>query len=81
VTRYDRLIEELREAARTDRPAPADFAGYLERVRTRAYTVTDEDIAALKAAGHSEDEIFEQTIAAAVGAGLARLRAGLEAAR
>jgi alkylhydroperoxidase family enzyme len=79
VTRYDELIEALRDAAHPDRPAPPDFAPYLDKVRTRAYTVTDSDVEALKAAGHSEDEIFEQTVSAAVAAGLLRLDAGLKA--
>jgi hypothetical protein len=79
VTRYDELIAALREAAQPDRPVPPDLAAYVEKVRTRAYTVTDAEIDALKAAGRSEDEIFEQTVSAAVGAGLLRLDAGLEA--
>ena len=33
--RYDELIAALREAAQPDRPAPPDFATYLEKVRTR----------------------------------------------
>jgi alkylhydroperoxidase family enzyme len=41
--------------------------------------VTDADVAALKAAGHSEDEIFERTVVVAVAEGLRRLDAGLEA--
>jgi hypothetical protein len=79
VTRYEELIAALREAAQPDRPVPPDFAAYVEKVRTRAYTVTDAEVEALKAAGRSEDEIFEQTVSAAVGAGLLRLDAGLEA--
>jgi alkylhydroperoxidase family enzyme len=58
---------------------PPDLAAYVQKVRSRAYTVTDAEVEALKAAGHSEDEIFEQTVSAAVGAGLLRLDAGLEA--
>jgi alkylhydroperoxidase family enzyme len=81
VTRYDELIEALRVAARPDRPIPADFAEYLDKVLTRAYTVTDADVERLKAAGHSEDEIFEQTVSTAAAAGLMRLEAGLEAMR
>ena len=79
MTGYDDLIAALRGAAAPDRAAPPDFAAYLEKVRTRAYTVTDADVEALKAAGHSEDEIFEQTVSAAVAAGLLRLEAGLAA--
>ena len=46
---------------------------YLEKVRDRAYAVTDADVEALKAARISEDEIFEQTVAAAIEQGLGRL--------
>jgi alkylhydroperoxidase family enzyme len=52
---------------------------YLAKVRERAYTVTDADVESLKAAGISEDEIFEQTVAAAIGQGLRRLDAAAEA--
>ena len=79
MNRYVELIAGLREAAQPDRAAPADFAPYLAKVRGEAFRITDQDIEALKAAGHSEDEIFEQTVSAAVAAGLERLEAGLKA--
>jgi alkylhydroperoxidase family enzyme len=79
VTRYDELIERLREAAQPERPAPPEFATYLEKVRLHAYKVTDHDVQALKGADFSEDEIFEQTVSTAVAAGLERLEAGLGA--
>jgi alkylhydroperoxidase family enzyme len=79
VTRYDELIERLREAARPERPAPPEFATYLQKVRLHAYKVTDRDVQALKDTGFSEDDIFEQTVSTAVAAGLARLEAGLGA--
>ena len=75
-TRYDALIADLRAALPT-LEAPSDFDTYLVKVRRHAYEITDEDVQALKDAGHSEDEIFEHTVAAAVGAGLERLDAGL----
>jgi alkylhydroperoxidase family enzyme len=78
-TRYDSLVERLREAARPNRTAPPNFAPYLDKVRRNAYEVTDEDIQALRDAGFSEDVIFEQTVSVAVAAGLERLDAGLEA--
>jgi alkylhydroperoxidase family enzyme len=81
MSRYDELIERLREAAKPDRPASADFAAYIDKVRRHAYKVTDRDVEALREAGHSEDEIFEQTVSAAVAGGLVRLDAGLEAIR
>jgi len=77
VTRYDYLIAALSDAAHPDRAATPDFEAYLAKVRTRAYAVTDRDVEALKEAGHSEDEIFEQTVSTAVAAGLERLEAGL----
>ena len=78
-TRYDSLVERLREAARPDRKAPPEFAPYLDKVRRNAYEVTDADIQALQDAGYSEDVIFEETVSVAVAAGLERLEAGLEA--
>ena len=78
-TRYDELIERLRESALPERNAPPEFASYLEKVRLHAYEVTDGDVQALKDAGYSEDEIFEHTVSAAVAAGLERLEAGLGA--
>jgi len=76
-TRYDELIRGLREAAQPGRPAPAAAEPYLAKVRRDARAVTDADIEQLKAAGLSEDEIFEQTVAVAVDAGLERLDAAL----
>jgi alkylhydroperoxidase family enzyme len=72
-------IEQLRMVAAEASPEPPAMAPYLEKVRSRAYAVTDADVAALKAAGHSEDEIFERTVVVAVAEGLRRLDAGLEA--
>ena len=69
--------DRIRGAAVPDRRAPSGFDTYLDKVRGRAYTITDEDVQALKDAGHTEDEIFEHTLSAAVAAGLERLDAGL----
>jgi alkylhydroperoxidase family enzyme len=79
MTRYDSLVERLRQAAQPDREAPPEFAPYLDKVRRNAYKVTDEDIRALRDAGYSEDVIFEQTVSVAVATGLERLEVGLEA--
>lgn len=78
-TRYDPLIQRLHEAARPDRTPPPAAQGYVDTVRRHAYRVTDGQVAALRAAGLSEDDIFELTVAAAVGAGLERLDAGMNA--
>jgi len=56
------------------RRAAFDNAGLSEPIRTligkvayRAYSVTDEDVAAVRAAGLSEDQIFEIVVCAAIG--------------
>ena len=68
-------LDALRANVANTEPSPLELAAYLEKVRTRAYTVTDADVENLKAAGLSEDEIFEQTVAAAISEGLRRLDA------
>ena len=59
-------------------PPPTEMEPYLVKVRERAHAVTDADVDSLKAAGISEDEIFEQTVAAAVSEGLRRLDVALK---
>lgn len=56
---------------------PPVLMQYLTKVAMHSYRVTDADIARLKAAGYSEDELYELTVSAAFGAGLARLNHGL----
>ena len=68
-------------AAGDDVDLPDDLRPYVEKVARNAYKVTDEDVAALRAAGYSDDAIFELTLAAALGAAQIRLAAGLEAMR
>ena len=68
-------LDELRAVVAHTPPAPPAMSGYLEQVRTRAYTVTDADVERLLAAGCTEDEVFEQTVAAAISEGLRRLDA------
>ena len=38
------MIDALGAAARPERPAPPEFATYLEKVRLHAYKVTDRDV-------------------------------------
>jgi alkylhydroperoxidase family enzyme len=68
-------LDELRAVVSGTPQAPAAMSAYLEQVRTRAYTVTDADVAGLLAVGCTEDEVFEQTVAAAISEGLRRLDA------
>jgi len=72
-------LTRLRANADALPPAPAAMAGYLDKVRKRAYTITDGDVEALKGAGCSEDEIFEQTVGVAIREGLRRLDAARRA--
>jgi len=60
---------------------PTSLAGYVDKVALHAYRVTDEDLAALKQAGNSDDVLFEATVSAALGAALGRLERGLSALR
>lgn len=60
---------------------PDPLAAYAEKVARYAYKVTDDDIAALRAAGYTEDQLFEATLSVALGAAQVRLRAGLDALR
>jgi alkylhydroperoxidase family enzyme len=71
------LDATVRKAAFLHEPGslPDEVAAYVTKVHGRAYEVTDQDVAALRGTGLTEDQIFELTIAAAVGAGLSRLDA------
>lgn len=42
-------------------------ASYVRKVATEAARITDEDVAAVRAAGLDDDTIFELSVAAAVG--------------
>ena len=71
-------LDQLRTNAEGLPPACPELATYLELVRDRAYTITDADVDALKQAGCSEDEIFEQTVGVAIRQGFRRLDAAFE---
>ncbi|HVH09492.1 MAG TPA: hypothetical protein VM736_06820 [Gemmatimonadales bacterium] len=60
-----------------DNGVSAGLTAYIDNVARHAYRVTDADVAALKRAGHSDDVLFEVTVAAALGAALGRLERGL----
>lgn len=71
----------IRQALAIARDVPETLAPYAEKVARYAYRVTDDEVQALLAAGYSEDQIFEATVSAALGAALVRLWAGLDALR
>ena len=60
---------------------PAQLKPYVLKVALHAYKVEDDDIASLKRDRMSEDQIFEATTSAAVGAALLRLEKGMAALR
>jgi len=68
-------LDRLRANAEALSSAPEAMAAYLDKVRSRAYTITDADVESLKAAGCTEDEIFEQTVGVAIREGLRRIDA------
>jgi 50S ribosomal subunit-associated GTPase HflX len=72
---------ELRRAVAEQRmgDVPQNLRNYVAKVAQHAYKVTDDDVAALKAAGYTEDQLFEITGSAAVGAALLRLQRGMDA--
>jgi len=55
----------LRQAVAGATPPP-ELARLVEKIRTRAYTVTDEDLDALRSS-YSEDQIFEIVVSAVIG--------------
>jgi hypothetical protein len=69
-----RILEGDGKASPAQRRAAFDNAGLAEPLRTlidkvakRAHQVTDADIAAARALGISEDQIFELVVCAAIG--------------
>jgi hypothetical protein len=58
---------EVRRAAFDNAGLSEPIRTLVEKVANHAYRVTDEDVAAVRAAGLSEDQIFEIVICAAIG--------------
>ncbi|MDQ2636599.1 MAG: hypothetical protein M3Y83_06975 [Actinomycetota bacterium] len=57
----------LRHAAFDNTGLPEPLRTLTDKVANHAHRVTDEDVAAARAAGLSEDEVFEIVVCAAVG--------------
>jgi hypothetical protein len=72
---------EQRRAALERATAPGQLGPYVSKVARHAYKITDTDVAQLRQAGHSDDSLFEITVAAAVGAAVYRLDRGMAALR
>jgi hypothetical protein len=56
-----------RRAAFDNAALPEPLRTLIDKVANQASTVTDEDIAAVRASGASEDQIFELVVCAAIG--------------
>lgn len=74
-----RASPEQRARAFSGAGLPQPLEGLLAKVATRPSQVTDADFAAARAAGFSEDELFELVICAAVGQSARLYDAGLAA--
>lgn len=74
-----RTDRALRAAAAAGDALPEPWQPYVTTVRDASYRITDADIDRLTAAGLREDQIFEVTVAAAVGAALRSFDAGQNA--
>ncbi len=75
------LARELREAAGSCAEVPGTLGHYIGEVTRGSYTHVEADMATLRREGYSDDQLFEATVSAALGAGLLRREAGLIAAR
>jgi hypothetical protein len=93
---YDRKVQRLRNAVLTGpgslppgvRQALSEgldqsgvLGAYAKKVAEHAHLITNDDIAALHLAHYSDDQIFEATVSAALGAGLLRMECVLRALR
>ena len=69
--------KELRRSVAAGSPPPG-LLELVRKIRSRAYTVNDDDLAVLKSS-YSEDQLFEIVVAAAFGAATDRLTAAARA--
>jgi hypothetical protein len=73
-----RTASSLREGVARREGLPEELRALVEKIEKHAYEVTDDDVARLRAK-YTEDEIFEIVVAAALGASMRRLDAGMRA--
>lgn len=93
---YDSMMRQLKDAVfcgpgtlaatlRTAAGSGAEISGalgpYVRKVVQRDYQGMDENIVELRLEGYSDDQIFEATVSAALGAGVGRLKIALTALR
>jgi signal transduction histidine kinase len=74
-----RASHALRRAAFDNLGLAEPLSALIDKVARHAYKVMDEDIAAARASGLSEDEIFEFVVCAAIGQATRQYNAALAA--
>jgi len=79
VTSGDGKASKEHRTTAFDGGGPEGAKALIEKVAKHAYKVTDEDIAAAKAAGFTEDQIFELVVCAAIGQANRQLDSALAA--
>jgi hypothetical protein len=70
---------ELRQAAFDNAGVDEPIRTLIEKVAHHAHRVTDDDVAAVRTAGLSEDQIFEIVVCAAVGQASRQYETALDA--
>src|SRR5688572_15362005 len=70
---------DTRRAAFDNKNVPEGARGLIDKVTKNAWRVTDEDVAAARRAGLSEDEVFELVVCAALGQSTRQLEHALAA--
>jgi len=73
------LDSAVRQAACTGAQISGALGCYVRKVRQRDYQGLDNCIADLRSEGYSDDQIFEATVSASLGAGVKRLQLTLKA--
>jgi hypothetical protein len=73
------LAPAMRRALAEGAPVPPALAPYAQKIRDHAYLTEDSDVAAIIEAGYTEDQVYELTVCAALGAGSRRMAGGLRA--
>jgi hypothetical protein len=71
--------KEQRRAAFDNKGVAEGARALVEKVAKNAWKVTDEDVAAVKSAGVSEDQIYELCVSAALGQATRQLESALAA--
>jgi alkylhydroperoxidase family enzyme len=74
-----RATREIRRRAFDNVGLAEPVRAFVDNVANHATTVTDADIATLKAAGLSEDQVYEIVVCAAIGQATRQYQKGLSA--